>query len=132
MIPISAAFTVTVTNCNLVFGGAVKWEQDTTLGVGSAVGNMTGAATGSYTTGASGDYQFSIPYTTGNFTFKPTKAINKLNCGCTMRRADWCLHKKNITLPAGTRKCCIWRARAACCWPSWWPKRGVWCGRCWP
>ena len=72
-------FTVTVTDCNLLFSGTILWENDLLSGVKDASANVTGAGSGSDLTDTDGDFEVSVPYTTGNFSVKPVKNISRLN-----------------------------------------------------
>ncbi len=72
--------TVTIGgSCNLEFSGTIRWEHNNALGVNNATVNLSGAATGNDGTDTNGDFLISVPYTTGNFTVKPAKNINRLN-----------------------------------------------------
>lgn len=75
----SCMFTVTVTNCNLLFSGTILWEDDAVSGVKDATVNIAGASSGSDATGVNGDFEAAVPYATGDFTVKPVKNINRLN-----------------------------------------------------
>lgn len=61
------------------FSGEILWEHDDASGVNNATVNLTGSATGSDLTDVLGDYLITTNVTSGNFTLKPVKNINKFN-----------------------------------------------------
>ncbi|HRI62203.1 MAG TPA: hypothetical protein PK228_20825, partial [Saprospiraceae bacterium] len=75
----NCSFAVTVTECNTVFSGNIKWEHDGTSGVQNATVSLTGAGTGSSTTDPNGYFLITLPPTPGDFTLTPNKNTNKLN-----------------------------------------------------
>lgn len=75
----TCAYTITVTNCNIILSGAIKWKNDPGQGVNTTTVALTGSATASMLTGTSGTYSLATTLTTGSFTVTPTKNLNKLN-----------------------------------------------------
>ncbi len=70
---------VTVENCEIDFTGKVVWEHDDASGVKDATVNLTGSASGSDVTDINGSYSIMTALTSGSFTLKPVKNINKFN-----------------------------------------------------
>jgi hypothetical protein len=71
--------TLVLTIGCIVSGNLYAYRQPTsTIGVGLADVNLTGASTGSTSTPASGAYSFTV-LTTGGLTITPTKNINRMN-----------------------------------------------------
>ncbi len=66
-------------NPGVCITGTVIWDNNGSSGVQTATVNLTGAAAGSDVTDVNGGYLISVPNTTGNFTLKPVKNINKTN-----------------------------------------------------
>lgn len=91
-------FTVTVGACNtnLEFSGAILWEHNGTSGVQNATVNLTGSGSGNDLTDINGNYLISLPPgSSGNFTLKPVKNINKLN---GLSSADATAVQQHVTL----------------------------------
>ncbi|GAB4496704.1 MAG: hypothetical protein OHK0019_28920 [Saprospiraceae bacterium] len=75
----SCMFTVTVSGCTIDFSGTIIWEHDDVSGIKDAMVNLTGSATGSGLTDVNGDFMIATSVSSGSFTLKPTKNLNKFN-----------------------------------------------------
>ena len=75
----TGTFTVTTKSCIVDFSGQILFSNNTNLGVKDALVSVTGSATGSNLTDINGNFSIVTTVTTGNFTLKPTKTVNKLN-----------------------------------------------------
>ncbi|MCB9356931.1 MAG: T9SS type A sorting domain-containing protein [Lewinellaceae bacterium] len=73
------AVEVSVITCNIDFSGKITWERDDVSGVKDATVNLTGSAAGSEATDLFGEYSISTMVSSGSFTLKPVKNINKFN-----------------------------------------------------
>lgn len=71
--------TVTPQSCTIDFSGKIIFSNNNSLGVNNALVNLTGSATGSDLSDLNGDYFIGTALTSGSFTLKPTKTVNKLN-----------------------------------------------------
>ncbi|MBK8965956.1 MAG: VCBS repeat-containing protein [Lewinellaceae bacterium] len=74
----SCTVTVTVVDCTIKFSGSINWEHDNS-GVKDASVNLSGSATGSSLSDINGDFSIPTSLTSGSFTLKPVKNLNKLN-----------------------------------------------------
>ncbi|MBK8967938.1 MAG: T9SS type A sorting domain-containing protein [Lewinellaceae bacterium] len=70
---------VTVEDCEIDFSGKIIWEDDGVSGVKDATVNLTGSVAGSDLTDVTGSFLIMTGLTSGNFTLKPVKNINKFN-----------------------------------------------------
>lgn len=93
----TCAYTITVTNCNIILSGAIKWKNDPGQGVNTTTVALTGSATASMVTGTNGNYSFATNVTTGSFTITPTKNLNKLNGVTSADATAIQQHVANIT-----------------------------------
>lgn len=75
----TCVYTITVTNCNINFSGAILWKTDPNLGVNTTTVTLAGSAGATATTGTNGQYSFATTVTSGSFTITPAKNSNKLN-----------------------------------------------------
>lgn len=76
----TCTFTITVeSSCTIDFSGKIKFSNNTALGVNNANVSLTGSATGSDLTDVNGDFFIATAVTSGSFTLKPSKTVNKLN-----------------------------------------------------
>ncbi len=71
--------SVGVGSCPIEFSGTILWEHDDVSGVKDANVKLTGSATASDLTDINGDFLIAITQTSGSFTLKPVKNINKFN-----------------------------------------------------
>ena len=71
--------TVTVQSCLVEFSGKIIFSNNNSFGVNNATVKLTGSATGTDLSDINGDYMIATALTTGSFTLKPTKNINKFN-----------------------------------------------------
>lgn len=65
--------------CLIEFSGTILWEHDDVSGVKDANVKLTGSATANDLTDINGDFLIVTTQTSGSFTLKPTKNINKFN-----------------------------------------------------
>ena len=89
--------TVSIQPCEISFNGRIFFSNNNALGVKDAKVNLTGSTTGMATTDMNGDFSISTVLTTGSFTLKPTKTINKLNGITTGDATAIQQHVANIT-----------------------------------
>jgi hypothetical protein len=74
----TCSFQLIVEPC-LSFSGTIKWETNQTLGVKDVNVVLGGNASSSSVTGANGNFFIEVTNSSGSFTLKPTKNLNKLN-----------------------------------------------------
>ena len=70
---------VTTMPCIVDFSGKIIWEHDDVTGVKDATVNLTGSATANDLTDVNGDFMMTSGLTSGSFTLKPVKTLNKYN-----------------------------------------------------
>ncbi|MBK6933305.1 MAG: hypothetical protein IPH12_21535 [Saprospirales bacterium] len=77
----NCTFTITVQACSstIDFSGKIIFSNNNALGVNNALVSLSGSATASDLSDVNGDYAISTALTSGSFTLKPTKTVNKLN-----------------------------------------------------
>ncbi|HRI59545.1 MAG TPA: hypothetical protein PK228_07470, partial [Saprospiraceae bacterium] len=63
----------------IAVSGVILWQHDAATGVKDATVNLTGSATGSAGTDVNGEFLITTGVSSGSFTLKPVKNINKLN-----------------------------------------------------